>query len=166
MHAGDGQDRRSPPPPESPWWLPAVARPRTSSPVSPSNALSLIRDPQAATGDPAELYRLDKLTAPRSPRLGHAGKVRLPVDSCSTWQHGLLRPCQLSSYSIGAEWEGLDCRRLMCQSCQHCVATPAVSSKMLGVACRPRTCTAHSQSRSRLLLVSNSQQHLDHLSAS
>jgi hypothetical protein len=72
MHAGDGSDRRSPPPPESPWWLPSLARPKAASPVSGTSSSRTQQAAGALVGDPSELYRPERLAGARSPQPDHA----------------------------------------------------------------------------------------------
>jgi hypothetical protein len=82
MHGGgaNGQERTSPPAPESPIWLPSLAIARTAGQLSPGSSLPRTRDvPLAGTlkSSPADLYRVENLTAQPlplpalSPQHGH-----------------------------------------------------------------------------------------------
>lgn len=90
---GDG-GRIIPPPPESPWWLlpSGGSGSRASSPVSPGALLGggsrdHTRGAGALPADPAELYRLDRLTSPRSPVQGSCtSKVRCVLTQATSHQ--------------------------------------------------------------------------------
>lgn len=110
MNDGDEQHNRSPPPPESPWWLPSLAR--TNSPVSATGQHSLqasrgcVQAGGAALATPSDLYKLDGLTtAPHAPQAQHSAKVLclirsgIVMPSVTDSRHGLpaLQLCSLAA---------------------------------------------------------------------